>query len=125
VSEHNVKTIEKSQAIPMAERKERLLAKALRIADRAADQIEDQATIAFGMATEKSLLLAGEPFQRVDVSLTADNIFEQVRSLHVRIVEACAQLPDPQTFEAEIVASAPVAGNGAAVDESADASASE
>ena len=69
VSEHTVKAIEKSQAMPVAERKQRLLAKALRIADKAADQIENQidtanisqATIAFGVSTEKALLLAGEP----------------------------------------------------------------
>ncbi len=60
VSEHTVKAIEKSQSVPIAERKQRLLAKALRIADKAADRIEDQidganitqATIAFGVSRE-------------------------------------------------------------------------
>ena len=69
VSEHTVAAIEKSQAVPIAERKERLLAKALRIADKAADRIEDQidtanitqATVAFGVATEKILTFGGRP----------------------------------------------------------------
>jgi hypothetical protein len=69
VSEHTVKAIERSQSIPIAERKQRLLAKALRIADKAADRIEDQidtanitqATIAFGIT---SLSLANRAPER-------------------------------------------------------------
>ena len=67
VSEHTLKAIERAQAIPIAERKERLLAKALRIASKAADRIEDQidganitqATIAFGVATSRVNLWRG------------------------------------------------------------------
>jgi hypothetical protein len=64
VSEHTVKAIEKTESASIAERKQRLLTKALRIANKAADRIEDQidganitqATVAFGVATEKMLL---------------------------------------------------------------------
>jgi hypothetical protein len=115
VSEHTVKAIEKSQAIPIAERKQRLLAKALRIADKAADRIEDQieganitqATIAFGVATEKALLLAGEPACRMEVNLRSHDIYADFLRLTAEISEAVKQLPPPgsQTplLEAEIV----------------------
>src|SRR5439155_6401872 len=68
VSEHTVKAIEKAESASIAEQKQRLLAKALRIASKAADRIEDQigganitqATVAFGVATDKMMLLLGE-----------------------------------------------------------------
>jgi hypothetical protein len=99
VSEHTVKAIERSQAVPIAERKQRLLAKALRIADKAADRIEDQidsanitqATIAFGVATEKSLLLAGEPMCRMEVDLRPVDICAEFLRLRAAITEAVAE----------------------------------
>jgi hypothetical protein len=68
VSEHTLKAIEKAESLTIAERKQRLLDKAMRIASKAADRVEDQidganitqATIAFGVATEKMMLLLGE-----------------------------------------------------------------
>jgi hypothetical protein len=77
VSEHTVKAIERAESASIAERKQRLLAKALRIANKAADRIEDQidganitqATVAFGVATEKALLLSGDPTLHVGHSL--------------------------------------------------------
>ena len=71
----NAITPMQSAAISAQERKQGLLAKALRIADKAADRIEDQidtanisqATIAFGVSTEKALLLAGEPPVQVSI----------------------------------------------------------
>jgi hypothetical protein len=68
VSEHTLKAIERAESLSIAERKQRLLSKALRIASKAADRVEDQidganitqATVAFGVATEKIMLLLGE-----------------------------------------------------------------
>jgi hypothetical protein len=42
VSEHTLKAIEKAESLSIAERKQRLLDKALRIASKAADRVEDQ-----------------------------------------------------------------------------------
>ena len=68
MSEHTLKAIEKAESLSIAERKQRLLDKALRITSKAADRVEDQidganitqATVAFGVATEKIMLLLGE-----------------------------------------------------------------
>ena len=68
VSEHSLKAIEKAESLSIAERKEKLLAKAWRLANKAIDRVEDQidganvtqATVAFGVATEKMMLLLGE-----------------------------------------------------------------
>jgi hypothetical protein len=115
VSEHTVKAIERSQSIPIAERKQRLLAKALRIADKAADRIEDQidtanitqATIAFGVSTEKALLLAGEPTARMEVNLRCEDIYSDFLRLQAEIREALKEPPPPASqtpfLEAEIV----------------------
>jgi hypothetical protein len=132
VSEHTVKAIERSQAIPIAERKELLLDKALRIAAKAADRIEDQidtatitqATIAFGVATEKAQLLTGAPFQHLDVTISVPNILEQMAQLAQQISQAVG-LPQLPAIEAKIVSSAPVAGDRAALDGFASAPASQ
>jgi len=42
VSEHTLKAIEAWESLSIAERKQRLLDKALRIASKAADRVEDQ-----------------------------------------------------------------------------------
>jgi len=42
VSEHTLKAIEASESLSIAERKERLLAKAWRLANKAIDRVEDQ-----------------------------------------------------------------------------------
>jgi hypothetical protein len=84
VSEHTVKAIEKTESAPIAERKQRLLAKALRIADKAADRIESQidganitqATVAFGVATEKVQLLSGDMTARIEDVPAQGNIFQ-------------------------------------------------
>ena len=68
VSEHTLKAIEARESLSIAEQKERLLHKALRIASKAADRVEDQieganitqATVAFGVSAEKIMLLLGE-----------------------------------------------------------------
>jgi len=132
VSEHTVKAIEKSQSIPIAERKERLLTKALRVASKAIDRVEDQidganitqATIAFGVATEKSLLLAGEPLQRLELNVIAQpqDIYAEMRALTVQITEALkAPASPPPSIEGKFLLSAPGAGDRVAGDRSADA----
>ena len=68
VSEHTLKAIEKAESLSIAEKKQRLLEKALRIASKAADRVEDQidgakitrAPVALGVATEKIMLLSSE-----------------------------------------------------------------
>jgi len=68
VSEHTLKAIEKAESLSIAEKKQRLLEKALRIASKAGDRVEDQidganvtrATVALGVATEKIMLLLSE-----------------------------------------------------------------
>ena len=42
VSEHTLKAIEKAESLSIAEKKQRLLERALRIASKAADRVEDQ-----------------------------------------------------------------------------------
>jgi len=132
VSEHTLKAIERAQAIPIAERKERLLAKALRVASKAIDRVEDQidganitqATIAFGVATEKALLLAGEPLQRLELNLTTQpqDICAEMRALTVQITEALKPPASPPLLMSSF---APGDGDGVAADGSANISASD
>src|SRR5262245_43452574 len=90
VSEHTLKAIEKAESLSIAERKEKLLDKALRIASKAADRVEDQleganitqATVAFGVTTEKALLLLGEQAQGVPVQV---NVQVNAQALHERL----------------------------------------
>jgi hypothetical protein len=97
VSEHTVKAIEKAESAPIAERKERLLAKALRIADKAADRIENQidganitqATVAFGVATDKAQLLSGDMTARIEHVPGQGNIFQVYHDL-IKAIEARA-----------------------------------
>jgi hypothetical protein len=78
VSEHTLKAIEKAESLSIAERKQSLLDKALRIGSKAADRVEDQiegahitqATVAFGVATEKIMLFLGEAGGGVPVNIT-------------------------------------------------------
>jgi hypothetical protein len=119
-------------AAPIAERKAKLLHKVTRVAERAWSTVEDkldtanlaQATICAGIATEKMILLGGDPVQVINVSLSAPNILSELQALAEEIKQACAQLPDTPTFEAEVVSSPPIAGNAAA-NGSADARALE
>ena len=109
VSEHTLKAIEKIESVPIAERKERLLIKAARIADKAADRVEDQidganitqATVAFGVATEKMLLLlSGDPTIRLEVQPGPGfaDLYDRINALHAKLsqpppIEAHATQP--------------------------------
>lgn len=111
-----------AHAISAQERKQGLFSKALRIADKAADRMEDQigsanisqATIAFGVSTEKALLLAGEPIHQLNVSFGVPNIMEEFKAVCDQIRKASAQLPSVPEIEAQVVESTAVAGDGVA-----------
>ncbi len=77
VSEHTLKAIERAESLSIAERKQMLLDKALRIASKAADRVEDQinganitqSTVAFEVMTDKAMLLLGESGGGVPVQI--------------------------------------------------------
>ena len=99
VSEHTLKAIERAESLSIAERKQRLLDKALRIASKAADRVEDQidganmtqATVAFGVATEKMMLLLGEAAGGVPVHI---NLNVGAEALHQRYFEMVAEIKE-------------------------------
>jgi hypothetical protein len=75
------------------ERKQRLFDKSMCIASKAADRVEDQidgvnitqATVAFGVATEKAMLLMGEQGAGVPVQANAQ---VNAEALHTRYAQA-------------------------------------
>jgi hypothetical protein len=104
VSEHTLKAIEARESASIAERKEKLLAKAWWLANKAIDRVEDQieganitqATVAFGVATEKAMLLSGEAGGGVPLQI---NLYPGVAELlHQRYQELIAALPNGETF---------------------------
>ena len=105
-----------SAAISTQERKQQLLAKTLQVADKAIDRMDNQigtanisqATIAFGVATDKSLLLPGEPTYHVHVSLDVHDIYAKLRQVQARIIEAVQSAPSLPAIE---VLPAPAAGH--------------
>jgi hypothetical protein len=98
VSEHTLKAIEASESLSIAERKEKLLANAWRLANKAIDRVEDQidganitqATVAFGVSTEKILLLLGEsggiPLQ-VNLQISGELLHARYNELVRQITE--------------------------------------
>jgi hypothetical protein len=70
-----------------------------------------QATIAFGVSTDKSLLLAGEHTHHVAISLNAIDLVAQLKQVQAEIIEAVQSAPALPTFEAEVVLSAPAGGD--------------
>jgi hypothetical protein len=84
VSEHTLKAIEKAESRSIAEGKEELLNKALRIACKAADRVENQidganitqATVAFGVATKKAMLLSGDVQGPSSIPVLASGVYE-------------------------------------------------
>jgi hypothetical protein len=106
VSEHTLKAIEKAESLSIAERKQRLLDKALRIASKAADRVEDQidgtnitqATVAFGVATEKIMLLLGELGGGVPVAV---NLQFNADLLHARYAALVAEISGTQSAESK------------------------
>src|SRR5438132_6735689 len=76
VDRRTVAAVERNEAQGIAAAKSTLMRKAARVAHKAIDRVEDQidtanitqATIAFGVATEKMLLLAGEATAILEVN---------------------------------------------------------
>lgn len=93
VGEHTLKAIEKAESLSIAERKQRLLDKALRLASKAVDRVEDQidganitqATVAFGVATEKALLLLGETGGGAPVQINVQAGLQYAQQMHERL----------------------------------------
>jgi hypothetical protein len=107
VSEHTLKAIEKAESASIAERKQRLLAKALRIANKAADRIEDQidganitqATVAFGVATDKFQLLFGDATARLEnfnLNMKPVDIAAEFEKLHDAIRAKAKQVREEE-----------------------------
>ena len=96
VSSHTIKAVERNEAETIAKRKAKLLQKSLRIADRAADRIEDlidtaplnMAVPAYGVAIEKALLLSDQPTVRIAVDVSATDIYSEFRAVQDQIREA-------------------------------------
>jgi hypothetical protein len=106
VGEHTLKAIERAESIPIAERKERLRRSAWKLAQLAADQIQDdllnnrqspgQKVITFGVMTDKGLLLNDDP-----TAITQLNIEPGV-DLYKRLAELHASIK-PKTIQATAV----------------------
>jgi len=98
-----LKAIEKAESAPIAERKQALLGKAMRIANKAADRIEDQidganitqATVAFGVTVDKINLLSGDPTIHIQHSIEHSD--GNPNWLYDRINELAARLSQPRT----------------------------
>jgi len=104
VSEHTLKAMEKAESYSIAERRERLLAGVWRLASKAIDRVEGQiddanitqATVAFGVATEKAMLLSGEAGGGAPLQI---NLYPGVAELlHQRYQELIAALPNGETI---------------------------
>ena len=99
-----IKAIEQAEAASIAERKAKMLKQVTRVAERAWQTVSDkleganlaQATICAGVATDKMLLLAGEPTQRVEVVIgDASDLYFELASLKARL-EAAAPVIDAE-----------------------------
>ena len=127
ISEHTLKAIEKAESAPIAERKQALLTKAMRIAHKAADRIEDQiesanitqATVAFGVTADKINLLSGDPTIHIQHSLGQPD--RNPNWLYDRLNELAARLTQTRTIEAAAVqpiTARPTLPNGEAISDS-------
>ena len=111
VSEHTVYAIEKAESVSIAERKQSLLRKALRIASKAADRIEDQiqganitqSTVAFGVLTDKIQVLSQtDPFapsQHIHMHLQHNDVVGKFNSLLAKLEEKARALPPGATLD--------------------------
>jgi hypothetical protein len=104
VSEHTLKAIEKAESVSIAERKQALLRKAIRIAHKAADRIEDQidsanvtqATVAFGVAVDKINLLGSDASIHIQHSIGQPD--RNPNWLYDRLNELAARLNQQRTI---------------------------
>jgi len=82
----------------IAQRKQVLMAQAFRIAERAAMRVEEtidsagcsQAAVVGGIYSEKALLFAGEPTQNIQVTISAQDIYSELRTIQAEIVSSLA-----------------------------------
>ncbi len=98
-----MKTIERAEAAPIADRRSKLLLKVTRVAERAWATVEDkldganlaQATICAGIATEKMILLGGEPNLRLEISSLQPpiDIYAEFRASQAKIVQLLREVP--------------------------------
>jgi hypothetical protein len=92
VTDDTVKAIEQREAVPIAARKQTLMVQAARIAQLAADRVEDQigaapfpqSVVIFGVMTDKLLALSGEPSLTIHHEHTHTHQHELVAALHAQ-----------------------------------------
>jgi hypothetical protein len=110
VTDDTVKAVEKREAIPIAARKQALLSIATNVAQVAAERMEElashaslrDASVTFGIATEKMLLLHGEPlhvahsFERVDLCQRLQEFCDAANANFKQIQDSKGKLPSPQ-----------------------------
>jgi hypothetical protein len=103
-----IKAIERNEAIPIGERKQALLKSAMRVAELSVERMEQlaptanisQATIAFGVATEKMLLLSGENTANIHVTVDPGlNLYERFQQLHDQL----QQPPKPKAIQVNVL----------------------
>jgi len=122
VTDDTVKAVEQREAIPIATLKQELVAQAARIAQRAADRVEDeigdaplpQAVVTFGVMTDKIVALSNDPTQ-IHVSHQVSQTHDLGRDLYRRLNELAERLtPKPRTIDAhaEPPAALPALPNG-------------
>jgi hypothetical protein len=95
VADDTVKAVERREAVPIAARKERLMSVFANVAEVSAERMEQLASkanlrdagITAGIATEKMLLLHGEPTMHVQhsVQVSGNAIYEQLNALAQRL----------------------------------------
>jgi hypothetical protein len=109
VTDDTVKAIEEREAVPIAARKQELMAQAARIAQRAADRVEDeigdaplpQAVVTFGVMTDKIVALSNDPMQiQVSHQVSQTHLGQ---NLYRRLDELAARLTQPRTLETDAV----------------------
>lgn len=95
VTDDTVKAIEQREAVPIAARKQTLMLQAARIAQLAADRVEDQigdaplpqAVVTFGVMTDKLLALSGEPTLTIHHEHTHTHQVELLNALNAAVAK--------------------------------------
>jgi hypothetical protein len=106
VTDDTVKAVEKREAVPIAARKETLLSIAANAAQLSAERMGElapaatlrDASVSFGIATEKMLLLSGDPTLRIEHTIEpGPNLYERLARLHNKLTH------EPKTIQATII----------------------
>ena len=95
VTDDTVKAIEQREAVPIAARKQTLMLQAARIAQLAADRVEDQigdapltqSVVTFGVMTDKLLALSGEPALTIHHEHTHSHQVELLNALNAAVAK--------------------------------------